>query len=62
MPLILDDLDARVKAAVRKFWKAQHDALKAKRRAKKKDTGRRGALTSGRHLAAFVSSPSIPKI
>ncbi len=55
MPLILDDLDARVKAAVRKFWKAQHDALKAKRRAKKKDTGRRGALTSGRHLAAFAA-------
>lgn len=55
MPLVLDDLDARVRASVRQFWKAQADALKAQKRSKKKDTGRRGALTSGRHLAAFAT-------
>jgi hypothetical protein len=55
MPLNLEGLDARVRIAVQKFWKAQDDALKAKRHSKKKDTGRRGALTSGRHLAAFAT-------
>ncbi|HTZ21836.1 MAG TPA: PaeR7I family type II restriction endonuclease [Opitutaceae bacterium] len=54
MPLILNDLDTRVRLAVKAFWSAQKAALKAKRRSKRKDTGRRGALTSGQHLAAFA--------
>jgi hypothetical protein len=54
MPLILDNLDARIRQAVRDFWAAQDAALRAKKRSKKKDSGRRGALTSGQHLRSFA--------
>jgi hypothetical protein len=55
MPLILDNLDARLRRAVQLFWLAQDAALQAKKGSARKDTGRRGALTSGQHLEAFIA-------
>lgn len=54
MPLMLENLDARIRRAVQLFWNAQDAALRAKKRSKKKDTGPRGAMTSGQHLRSFA--------
>ena len=54
MPLVLNNLDKRLSKAVKSFWKSQEGAMLAKKESKKPDTGKRGAVTSGKHLNAFV--------
>lgn len=54
MPLVLNNLDARLAKAVKAFWHSQEGAMLAKKESKRPDTGKRGAVTSGKHLHAFV--------
>lgn len=50
MALILNNLDDRLAEAIKAFWKSQEGALHAKRASARPDTGKRGAVTSGKHL------------
>jgi hypothetical protein len=54
MPLVLNHLDKRLAKAVKSFWKSQEGAMLAKKESSRPDTGKRGAVTSGKHLNAFV--------
>jgi len=54
MPLVLNNLDKRLAKAVKSFWKSQEGALLAKKESSRPDTGKRGAVTSGKHLHSFI--------
>lgn len=53
MPLSIPD-DARLRVAIKALWAAQTKALARKKSSRKADTGNRGALTSGKHLAGLT--------
>jgi hypothetical protein len=55
MPLVLKNLDARLAKAIKSFWNSQEGALLAKKSSLRPDTGKRGAVTSGKHLNSFVN-------
>ncbi len=55
MPLVLKDIDQRLATAVKAFWLSQKEAMDAKKKSGRPDTGKRGAVTSGKHLNAFVN-------
>jgi len=50
MALILNRLDERLAAAIQSFWRSQERALRANEASVLRDNGKRGAVTSGRHL------------
>jgi hypothetical protein len=52
MPIVLKDLEGRVRGAVAHYWKTLHQQ-EQKQRAGKADAGRRAAVTGGKQMLGF---------